>query len=80
MEGIEMRKFGIFVIGAAMGGLLASSLALLLAPTSGPKLRSQIQGFTRQLTEDMKTATQQRREQLVDELIRLRTTRPTIQQ
>jgi gas vesicle protein len=63
-----MRRFGLFAFGAFTGALLSSSLALLLAPTSGPNLRKQMQDYTHQVIDDIKAATQQRRDELETEL------------
>lgn len=63
-----MRRFGLFVFGAITGALLSSSLALLLAPTSGTNLRKQIQDYSHQVIDDIKAATQQRRSELETEL------------
>ncbi len=36
------EKLGLFVVGAFLGGLIGSTIALLYAPTSGKKLRKKI--------------------------------------
>ena len=38
-----MKKFFGFLTGAVMGGLVGATIALLLAPSSGDKLRVQLQ-------------------------------------
>ena len=70
-----MRRIVIFAFGAFVGGFLASSAALLLAPSSGSRLRSQIQGYINQLGEDFKAASDQRRGELEKELVQLRATK-----
>ncbi len=41
-----MRKFGSFILGAAIGGLIGSALALLFAPVSGGLVRERIRNAT----------------------------------
>jgi gas vesicle protein len=67
-----MRRISSFTLGAFLGALLASSVALLLAPSSGSRLRGQIQSFSQQLTEDVKAAANQRRDELQKEITQLR--------
>ncbi len=38
-----MRRITSFLVGAVMGGLVGTTLAMLLAPYSGKELRAQMQ-------------------------------------
>lgn len=71
-----MRKFLTFVFGAVAGGLLGAALAMLLAPASGKQVRSQITDYTQQVRQEILLAAQQKRDELEDELNRLRAPHP----
>jgi gas vesicle protein len=67
-----MRKMGVFVVGAVMGGLLASIIVMLLTPYSGTILRQRFNDFSQKLVIDVRSAAEQRRKELEEELVRLR--------
>jgi gas vesicle protein len=71
-----MRRFGYFIVGAAMGGLVSAVLALLFAPTSGDKFRGQITEKSQKIIQDMQHAASQRRVELEQELANLRKSAP----
>ncbi len=68
-----MRKISAFIFGAALGGFLAAMVALLLAPASGTQLRSRLHGYTKNLVEEIRSAAVEKRQQLEEELAKLRT-------
>lgn len=67
-----MRRMSAFIFGAALGGFLAATAALLLAPASGAQLRSRLQGCTMKLVEEIRSAAADKRQQLEEELANLR--------
>jgi len=67
-----MKKAMAFVFGAVLGGVLGSLTALLLAPSSGEELRSNIQSQVDQIQVEIKEAAKKKREELelqLDQLI-----------
>lgn len=70
-----MRRITAFFMGALLGGLTASLLALLLTPYSGMNLRSKVIDRFGQIRSEVQQAAQQRRLELERELSRLRTSR-----
>jgi gas vesicle protein len=71
-----MRRFGYFVVGATMGGLVCAVIALLLAPSSGDKFRTQITETSHKIIQDVQHAAAQRRVELEQELANLRASAP----
>lgn len=67
-----MRKFGNFISGALLGGLVGSSLALLFAPASGEKTRQEIEVYFTNLQDEVNNAAQEKREELEEQLNSLR--------
>jgi len=67
-----MRKFGNFVLGAFLGGLIGSSLALLFAPESGDKLRGEIELYFKNLQDEVQRAADEKRVELEEQLRQLR--------
>ena len=63
-----MRKFGNFVLGAFMGGVIGSSLALLFAPTAGEKARQEIIDYFTHIKEEVNRAADEKRAELVTQL------------
>lgn len=57
------RMFG-FLIGIAVGGLVGSSIALLMAPDSGEALRSQLRARGQNFFSDIQHAADERRIEL----------------
>ncbi len=67
-----MQKALNFFLGAVLGGLVGSSLALLLTPVSGDELRMQVNEYTRQVKSEVEQAATARRVELERELADLR--------
>ncbi len=68
------RMFG-FLIGIIVGALVGSTLALLLAPETGEKLRNEIRTRGEVLVSDVRHAADARRIELTDRLETLRSPR-----
>lgn len=71
MEAV-MRKFGNFVVGALLGGLIGSSLALLFAPAPGEKTRSEIEDYFTNLQNEVNRAADEKRAELEAQLHQMR--------
>lgn len=67
-----MNKFVNFVAGAAIGGLIGATTAILMAPISGEELQAQIKDQVEQIQLEVKTAASDRRAELEDQLASLR--------
>jgi len=67
-----MKRFMAFMVGAIMGGLVGATLALLLAPSSGTELRTQMQERVEGLREEILAAAAERRAELEEQLADLR--------
>ncbi len=67
-----MRKFGNLVLGALLGGLIGSGVALLFAPSTGEKLRTEINDYFSNLQDEVNRAAQEKREELEAQLKALR--------
>ncbi|MEA5079008.1 MAG: YtxH domain-containing protein [Anaerolineaceae bacterium] len=63
-----MRKFGSYILGAAIGGLIGSALALLFAPVSGGLVRERIRNATSNIQNDVKSAAEQKSLELRQQL------------
>ena len=70
------RMFG-FLIGITVGGLVGSTIALLMAPESGEELRSLIRDRGQNFLADVRSAADERKIELRQELEELRTPRET---
>lgn len=70
-----MRRVLSFFIGAAVGGMVGASAALLLTPESGEELRSQIRDRAQGFAADVRQAASSRRIELQERLETLRTPR-----
>ena len=68
------RMFG-FMIGIVVGSLVGSTVALLLAPGTGEKLRSEIRARGEILVSDVRHAAQARRIELTEQLESMRAPR-----
>ena len=67
-----MRKFGNLMLGAILGGLIGSALALIFAPASGEKTRSEIEHYFKNLQEEVTRAADEKRAELEAQLQKLR--------
>jgi len=61
-----------FVLGAVIGGLFGSTLAILLAPTTGKQLRGRLTEMALELKNEVSSAAEERRLQMEQELNTLR--------
>lgn len=68
------RMFG-FMIGIVVGGLIGSTVALLLAPYSGEKLREELRARGDGLLSEVRDAAEARRTELTERLQTLRAPR-----
>jgi len=67
-----MRKFGNLLLGALIGGLVGSSLALLFAPASGEETRREIDKYIKNLQAEVARAAEEKRAELEAQLDKLR--------
>jgi gas vesicle protein len=74
-----MNRVGNFILGAIVGGLVGSIAALLLAPSSGQQLRTDISARADQIRNEVSQAAATRRADLERQLAELRAPRKTDQ-
>jgi gas vesicle protein len=67
-----MRRTSSFLIGAIIGGTLGAIIAIMLAPSSGESLRSNLSNRTEQMRSDIARAATERRAELERQLAALR--------
>lgn len=67
-----MQKAINLVLGLVLGGLVGSTLALLLTPVSGDELRMEVKEYSRQVRNEVEQAAAARRTELERELANLR--------
>ena len=67
-----MSRMSKFLLGAMIGGMMGTILALLLTPDSGENLRGHIKDIQQKIVLDVNDAAKQKREELERELSRLR--------
>ncbi len=63
-----MRKIGSFILGAFIGGIVGSGVALILAPVKGGLLRERIHNFSTNIRNEAKSAAEQRSLELRQQL------------
>lgn len=71
-----MRSVFGFLIGLFVGWLTGSTLALLFAPSSGERLRSELRARSNGFLNEIKAAAEARRQELEKQLAELRAPRP----
>jgi len=64
-----MRSFGKFVLGAFLGGIVGSSLAILFAPVSGSQIRERIYDSCTNIRNEVRRAAEIRQEELRQDLL-----------
>jgi len=72
-----MSRVTNFFFGAILGGLVGSTLVLLLTPYSGEKLRTQMRGYITNVQDEVQKAASAKRVELEAQLTALRNPRPT---
>jgi len=63
-----MKKFGKFLFGAMLGGLIGSGLVLLLAPASGKQTQQEIVKYFDHLKDEVQRAADEKRDELEAQL------------
>jgi len=71
-----MRKMFGFLIGIVVGGLVGSTIALLLAPEAGEELRAQLRSRGEGFFSEVRHAADERKIELRQKLDELRAPRP----
>jgi gas vesicle protein len=64
-----MRAFGKFLLGAVIGGLVGSAIALYFAPVSGNQVRERVYDYFTNIRDDVKNAAEMKRQELQEELL-----------
>ena len=67
-----MNKALNMLLGLIAGAMVGSAIGLLLAPASGRQLRADVQNFGDQMRKDIRMATLERRQEMEEQLARLR--------
>jgi gas vesicle protein len=70
-----MRRIFGFLIGITVGGLVGSTIALLMAPESGDELRTMLRERGQNFFNDVRSAADERRIELRQQLEEMRTPR-----
>lgn len=71
-----MSRLTNFLFGAILGSLVGSTIVLLLTPSSGEELRSQMRGYITNVQDEVQKAAQSKRVELETQLAALRSPRP----
>ena len=72
-----MRRVFSFFIGTVIGGIIGAGVALLLAPSAGTELRTQISDRAQGLASDIRQAASSKRIELQERLETLRSSKAT---
>lgn len=67
-----MRRVSMFLMGAVFGGLVGSTVALLLTPTAGNNLRQQVQEYLQEMANEVRSTAANKRLELEQQLTNLR--------
>ena len=67
-----MHKTIQFMKGLIFGGLIGASLIILSTPASGTEIRQQFSGGLKRVRDELEAAGEQRRQELEDDLAKLR--------
>ena len=67
-----MKKFASFLLGSIMGALVGSTIAILMAPSSGDDLRTEIAQRAASFKDDVIAASENKRIELETQLASLR--------
>ncbi|MBT3389366.1 MAG: YtxH domain-containing protein [Chloroflexi bacterium] len=67
-----MKRVTNFLTGLIFGALLGGMITLLLTPSSGDELRTQLQARAQSIQDEVKTAAAERRAELEEQLSNLR--------
>ncbi len=70
-----MKRIMNFLTGMMVGGIIGSTVGMLLAPYSGTEFRGQIQARATRIQKDMEQAAAARRAELEEQLATLRAPR-----
>jgi len=70
--GIKMRKFGMLMFGTVLGGLIGSTLVLLLTPVAGIEIRKKISNVIGNVRTEIINASKEKRLELETQLEQLR--------
>ncbi len=65
-------RIGSFLYGSILGALVGAAVALIMAPSSGEDLRNQMQDRYKNIQNEMKTAAENRRIELEQQLAAMR--------
>lgn len=68
-----MRWIENFILGVVSGAMVGALIALLLAPSSGDEMQQKIRDYSGKLSDEVRTAAQEKRSALESELASLRT-------
>ncbi len=70
-----MSRVASFLLGAILGGVVGSSLVLLLTPASGESMRQRVRSYAENVEQEVRQAAAARRAELEKQLEVLRTPR-----
>jgi gas vesicle protein len=73
-----MSRVTNFIFGIVLGGLVGSTVALLITPASGEKFRSQMRGYVTRIQDEVRKAAETKREELEAQLVELRKPLPAL--
>lgn len=74
-----MAKFRKFMLGMVLGAIAGAGVTILLTPSSGPRLREEIESYYKRTSDDIRMAALQRRSELELQLQDLRRPQKPVQ-